>query len=296
MRTVLGTDVYSVYIEGNQDYGKNYSDGTVFFNGDTIYSYGYHFPMAHRMHDGSYIVNGDTYSNTTSKHQSNLRTALQQNKTTIIPFSALQSAGINFKKVEVIDQEDEKNWTEKRKRYNYNTGEYETVEVNIHLMGSSLFKYNKHGKDIYYLSGLDETGKNPHSSFFLVELDGQANTVEGAYDMLKPDEVIMAEDIGKTVLRQGEWFFVPVTDKDRIKYLNKTAKENVEKNELLKNRDKDREYRHKVTNYLEVNGSVYAKGTCRHTDGEHKMLKLNGWHKVFENVQVQSFTSIGRID
>lgn len=47
----------------------------MFIRGDTIYSYGYHFPMAKRI-PGGFIVNPDTYSATTNTHQSYVRQAL----------------------------------------------------------------------------------------------------------------------------------------------------------------------------------------------------------------------------
>lgn len=46
-----------------------------FIDGDTIYSYGYHFPMATRTKDG-FLVNSSRYSVSTSKHQSYVRSAL----------------------------------------------------------------------------------------------------------------------------------------------------------------------------------------------------------------------------
>lgn len=50
--------------------------GNVFFEGRTIYSYGYHFPMAVFIKDNAVIINNDSYSNTTSTHQSYVRQAL----------------------------------------------------------------------------------------------------------------------------------------------------------------------------------------------------------------------------
>jgi hypothetical protein len=46
-----------------------------FIDGDTIYSYGHHFPMATRTKDG-FLVNSSKYSVSTSKHQSYVRGAI----------------------------------------------------------------------------------------------------------------------------------------------------------------------------------------------------------------------------
>lgn len=55
--------------------GKN-SNGSLFIEGDTIFSYGYHFPLAKRNADGTYWTNGDRYSKTTSKQQGMVRSAI----------------------------------------------------------------------------------------------------------------------------------------------------------------------------------------------------------------------------
>ena len=55
--------------------GKN-STRSLFIEGDTIYSYGYHFPLARRNADGTFWVNPDKYSVTTSKQQGMVRCAI----------------------------------------------------------------------------------------------------------------------------------------------------------------------------------------------------------------------------
>ena len=66
----------------NNDLAKSFTAGAtegdasnMFIRGDTIYSYGYHFPLARRI-SGGFIVNSDTYSATTNTHQSYIRNAL----------------------------------------------------------------------------------------------------------------------------------------------------------------------------------------------------------------------------
>lgn len=44
----------------------------LFIEGDTLYSYGKHFPLAKRV-EGGFWINPDKYSVTTSKHQSLVR-------------------------------------------------------------------------------------------------------------------------------------------------------------------------------------------------------------------------------
>jgi hypothetical protein len=58
--------------------GKN-SNRSLFIEDDTIYSYGYHFPLARRNSDGTFWVNPDKYSVTTSKQQGMVRYAITRN-------------------------------------------------------------------------------------------------------------------------------------------------------------------------------------------------------------------------
>lgn len=361
MVQTLGKDVYDAWAFEWQDSGRNYSGETVFFEGNTIYSYGKHFPMAIRQESDSvgtwYLVNADTYSSTTNKHQAGVRSAISGKPQMQIPFSALSAAGIDVQQLkqiefELIDNEDDRDIPVVRR--DPKTGEkYDTT---IHLMGASLFscygwkeiaivdeyptedlgegkransvytrdgwKYSVQQREKgYFLGGLDETGRDPWRSFFLAELDVAdhvPSTVEEAYASLKPEEVLKAEEDGDIVIRQGEWFFVEVTDEEEVA-LNRTEKDakkrmlegmdllvEPETTEsprwaygskfLLENKDPEREKRHLVTKYIQVGDTRFAKGTCRHTGGDHKMLKLPKWHRVYENVQQNSWVAAGRID
>lgn len=59
-------------------------EGRVFVEGDTIYSYGKHFPIAHRIRDNEYLLNHDRYSVTTSKQQSEVARALDSEGAKVI--------------------------------------------------------------------------------------------------------------------------------------------------------------------------------------------------------------------
>ena len=302
-KTVFGQEVYSAFSSGEYDFGKNYSNETVFFQGDTIYSYGYHFPMAIKM-DNYYLVNADTYSNTTSKHQSQLRSELQYETTVLIPFSALDRAGIRKSSIEVFDMED-------AKKIPYEYKDRTTGETRVgyrHLMGSTLFKAhrtdvrNNVNEKCYFLSGLDETGRDPWSAFFLAQLPSKVYTVAQAYDILKPDNVRFVEEMGGKVERQGEWFFIPVCDETNKELFELERHDLVEgKGEyaFLENRDRTRRDSHRATRVARIaDNEVYVRGTVRHVEGDHKMLKLEPkrWYRAYENTQVAGWGSQGRID
>lgn len=75
--------------------------------GDLLYSYGTHFELARPLRDKrgkihGYLLNGDTYSVTTSGHQSQVRRLLSDETTVIIPYEALNSAGIDLASVQIV--------------------------------------------------------------------------------------------------------------------------------------------------------------------------------------------------
>lgn len=82
--------VWAYQRENGYTHGRT-SNENIFFEGETIYSYGYHFPMARLT--GKFDENGveyvlvttDTYSNTTAKHLSNVRGAVSHLNIVYVP-------------------------------------------------------------------------------------------------------------------------------------------------------------------------------------------------------------------
>lgn len=77
MKTVFSnSEVCHVFASRTQDNGRS-SGGNIFFNRDTIYSYGHHFPMATFGSDGRTVYfTTRSYSNSTAKHLNYCRQAL----------------------------------------------------------------------------------------------------------------------------------------------------------------------------------------------------------------------------
>jgi hypothetical protein len=74
MKLVLSPDMVAhKWANKQQDSARN-SGNTLFFEGDTIYSYGRHFPIAKHV-SGAVLFTTRTYSNTTAKHISIVRHA-----------------------------------------------------------------------------------------------------------------------------------------------------------------------------------------------------------------------------
>lgn len=72
------------------------------------------------------------------------------------------------------------------------------------------------GEPTYYLSGFD-SNERP-SLYFLTQLPRPVSSIKDAREALKPRTVVMAEQAGRRVLRQGDMFAIPValTDDDLL--------------------------------------------------------------------------------
>lgn len=68
--------VAHVWAQNNQPDGRS-SNGNFFFEGPTLYSYGHHFAVGHIMPDGLALLNSDSYSVSTSRHQRDARQAVR---------------------------------------------------------------------------------------------------------------------------------------------------------------------------------------------------------------------------
>ncbi len=64
-----GEMLFHVWANQSAPHGRR-TDGRVHFDGPTLYSYGRHFALGHVMPDGATLLNADSYSISTSKHQS----------------------------------------------------------------------------------------------------------------------------------------------------------------------------------------------------------------------------------
>lgn len=76
MKTVFAnSEVCHVWAHQRQPHGRN-KNSSIYFEGPTIYSYGYHFPMATIMPDDYVLINNNPYSPTTVKHQASVRSSV----------------------------------------------------------------------------------------------------------------------------------------------------------------------------------------------------------------------------
>ncbi len=137
-----------------------------------------------------------------------------------------------------------------------------------------------------YLCGMDER------HLFIARFDG-GTTVRDAHRLLKPAAVRDAErgHAGR-VLRQGEWFFVPLGPVDR-RLLEALVRERpwaVRRNESLGGNGRP----HVAAEVIRDGGRVYARGAVRHVD--HRTLVLDEWRRVHRNAEVPETRGVYWID
>lgn len=81
MKTVFtNSEICHTWAHQNYEHGRT-SNGSIFFKGRVIYSYGYHFPMAAISEGGTVFLTYRGYSNTTAKHLGKVRAAISHERT-----------------------------------------------------------------------------------------------------------------------------------------------------------------------------------------------------------------------
>jgi hypothetical protein len=348
----------ATYAQVTENYAKNtgfyrqYPDSRMFYEGDILYSYGHHFPLAIRLGDekdrlgrrppknktgwgqdarGLFLKNGDKYSNTTSGHQGHVQHYCHG---PTVSFNALLAAGIpamNYptsikRDILVTFTEDTSKLVIREKE----TGQlYERSDNGAfvkwsrprqgmfisdirdlpegylrekwtpghwHLLGGALLNW----EGSQWLCGMDD------DSYFVSKLAGRHRTIADAYAGLKPKQVRQAEKDGKTIHRQGEWYFIEtgMSDRDfadmvgcRVKDLNGCmahpgAKRRAFEHPLPRSSDSSNPHR---VRHMQYGNRVYAKGRVRHP--EHPMVLLGQqWHQVYKNTEEISFSFKGNVD
>lgn len=133
----------------------------------------------------------------------------------------------------------------------------------------------------YFLSGFD--ANEPRPSYFFCELPPGARprTIAEAYDVLKPETVKIAEQMGRDVKRQGDIFAIPLERVDK-RTLRKQGATFERSGQLLGTNH--------VANEVArlADGTLLARGALRHVPGfrrpDHVRCPLGkSWHVILKN-------------
>ena len=283
----------------------------MFIEGDIIYSYGRHFPLAIRQDWGAgveYLLNGDRYSSSTSSHQSQCISHLKPNVQ--VPFSALQSAtladhDLPKRNLQIVAHRPDEYHTTckhcgreisygdaatgKPEHYHVNDRsplcrETEGETVSHHILGAVVLQHEQR----FFLSSIDDQEGWRARAYFLCWLPREVTSVEDAFDSLIPEEIRSAKAGGIEVRRQGDIFVIATTLATR--QIRAAA-----------------EYRYRVfdTTHVateaRVDGALYVRGTLRHEPNgrrpQHALLRLGkSWWIAVKNLAPASWNAIGNVD
>lgn len=138
-----------------------------------------------------------------------------------------------------------------------------------------------------FLVGLDER------SYFMAELPRAVETVEEARRALRPGEAVewesREENAGRTVPRQGEWLFVPLSPDESDVLRRRLARRQAvfRRNAPIPGRPgkpHTASFMAVVRPNERFDFEVYVHGSVRHAD--HSTLQLRGWHRAVGNMEL----------
>ena len=123
------------------------------------------------------------------------------------------------------------------------------------------------------LVGWDETAQ------FIAALPTRADSVKEAHDLLRGDVPLNAR-------RQGEWFFVPITEQERELVLRRLGTHGLDLNDSW-NPGLESGSTHTAPCRVSVNGQRYAIGAVvDRRKGHHAPLILKDWHRIVRNAEI----------
>ena len=263
--------------------------GNISCRDDYIYSFDW-FEMAKYLGEKDnkpyFIKNGDRYSQSTSGHQGLVQSHCSG---PTVSRTALDAAGLSFKQITMdnildvlYDHQEYGLYREKKTgkffkqkdnyikdennrwviqeptyeqfktpkqgmfiplRYNEELPERFSAKGYWHILGGVLLKK----EDDTFLCALDE------GSYFVAQLSEPAQTVEQAFESLKPEAVKQAMSKGLDVKRQGEWFFIPTGLDDQTLAdslgITKTSVRNIARQKSLPSTD-NRVHSHRAVIFI----------------------------------------------
>lgn len=319
--------------------GRSYKDvkNRFLLSNDRINSYGSHWTLCYRTKKGDVVRNGDRYRghrvSDTWVHTRELEKALPDSP--MISFATVQqligaknaatrehSTSRNHIYFETfLDNctfiETQKAYSEYRTvedsnweyaypegsevHYTYDPDTKEPTSMNIHRIGAVLFYWkNLNGEKEYYIASADE------GSYFISRLAKPAKTIAAAFEGLKPKLVHQAELQKREILRQGEWFLIPIANEVMLAKA-KAAEKTAVLTQLRKYETSTNSHQVKVA---EVDGFRVAYGQMKHVrmvqwgeqkgkmvlTKEHKTVKLSEPHILVLNTSIEDYSAQSPVD
>jgi hypothetical protein len=265
-------------------------------------------PLAVRLNDDGLLVNGAGLSWPISRHQRQTLRAAEASKSRfgVVPYHSIVAAWTDGeeddwnrapiptkdlqKEVSIVVPSQGERWMQVKVKDKHGREKTRTV----HTLGDSVVRV----KDRYYLSAVDETGVGA-GMYFLAELltDRAPQTLEDAFNALKPPAVREAEARGSNILRQGEWFAIPTML--RTSELMRDVEQGIAAyrlNHVLGNDGHHQLEEAVIYRVGDRKGQVFARGVLTHTKKEHTDLDLGAirWYLIVHNVAGAAYTLTGK--
>lgn len=165
--------------------------------------------------NASILPNVGAYWTYGSKHANRKVTMIQrllEQRIPMLPFTVFQQLRLDVNDLVVVDDGPAETVTRRVPNPNFSHSKPESksnprmLEETVHFTGAKLFRAG----EVHFLFDIDRREiEQKIFNPFVVKLPRPCGTIADAYKALKPEAVLRAEKQGKTVLRQGEWFFVP---------------------------------------------------------------------------------------
>jgi hypothetical protein len=338
VRDVRKTDGEPRYLNDSTSNVKVYPDA----GGHRLYSYGSHFELARWVkpqttgkrasrHAGFWLLNGDTYSVSTSRHQREVRSAVEATgaPVLILPHTPARRAGIDLSTIvpveitadrwepKIITRDEAVRYYRTPENLAYYVEHDDVVDLGdgtykqfrgTHRLGESVFHASFGDRwtagpmgSAYFLSAFDSQERTRH--YFLAQLPAKAKpvSVKDAFEALRPASVTGADKVGVQVTRQGDIFAIPspLTTRELRKAADGATP--VKAGSLLGQR-------HTATEviYLTTAGLTYARGILTHTGGEHRRQAMGDrktWHLIVKNTvptdqhgNNRAWSQVGNVD
>lgn len=145
-------------------------------------------------------------------------------------------------------------------------------------------------------SGLSMLFGQDEGTYFGCELVDHPTTVKAALLSLMPEEIRKLDN----VLRQGEWFLVPVVEKKlppRKDWVVEFKDPQVQDETVSLARETNDSAFHYIEcdqGFVTKDGKVFlCNVVLTHSEGDHADLNADGWHRVIRNTALRSFSEDG---
>jgi len=250
-------------------------------------------------------------------------------RVTMIPFSVLQQAGLSFNNFAELDAGPEETLWRKVHIEKATEDKFNALlkDKNVKVKSKRKFKdyQGKNFFELHLLQGQHFAGARLFSvsgriflldidrveithgivNPFLVEMqDKFVKTISEAYESLKPDAVKRAEAAKIPVLRQGEWFFIPVENELEVARIKRQREQILADAKRLGQRgtplagilQAGQNRPNRVTEAIVLKDDHFVTGTVSHTGREHADIKLKKWYRAVPNTSQTSWAITGDLD